>query len=74
MELLQAADYLRRKVREDDDVKLMVAAAVTASGSVDLFDWADKAPEQVTLLAESVMDLLDQTDEFERRLATGDLS
>jgi len=74
MELLQAADYLRRKVREDDDVKLMVAAAVTASGCADLFDWAEKSPEQVTLLAESVMDLLDQTDEFERRLATGDLS
>jgi hypothetical protein len=71
---LEATDYLRRKVREDADVKLMVTTAVSAGGHRDMFDWASSDPDQVVLVAEAVKDLEDQTDEFSRRLSIGDLS
>lgn len=71
---LDATDLLRRRMREDDDVKLMVSVAVTTSGNTDLFDWAEEHPDLAIMLAESVTDLDDQTSEFERRLSTGDLS
>jgi hypothetical protein len=71
---LEATDYLRRRVREDDDIKLMVTSAVTAGGHSDMFDWASANPEQVVMVAEAARDLEEQTAEFARRLATGDLS
>ena len=71
---LEAIDYLRRRAREDDDVKLMVAAAVTGGQWSDMFDWADNMPEQVVMVAMAAQDLEEQTDEFKRRLAAGDLS
>jgi len=71
---IEAIDYLRRRAREDDDVKLMVAAAVSAGKWSDMFDWADNMPEQVVMVAEAAKDLEEQTDEFKRRLASGDLS
>ena len=74
MNTLEATDYLRRAVRQDDDVKLMVAAAVTAGGHSDLFAWAAADPDGVVLVAEAAADMVDQTAEFERRLSTGDLS
>lgn len=74
MDALKSVDYLRRRQREDDDVKLMVSVAVSKGGHADLFDWAEAAPDEVVLLAEAVRDLEEQTAEFERRLATGDLS
>ena len=71
---LQAADYLRRRMRLDDDIKLMVTAAVSKGGHSDLFDWASKEPDQALLVASAAKDLEEQTDEFARRLAAGDLS
>lgn len=71
---LEATDLLRRRMREDEDVKLMVSTAVSTCGCPDLYDWADRFPDLAVMLAESVVDLDDQTSEFERRLSTGDLS
>lgn len=71
---LEAIDYLRQRTREDDDVKLMVAAAVSGGQWSDMFDWADNMPEQVVMVAMAAQDLEEQTDEFKRRLANGDLS
>jgi hypothetical protein len=74
MNTLEATDYLRRQVRLDPDVKLMVAAAVTAGGHADLFAWAKADPDGVLLVAEAARDMAEQSAEFERRLAAGDLS
>jgi hypothetical protein len=74
MDALQATDYLRRAVRTDDDVKLMVAAAVTAGGHADLFAWAAADPAGVILVAEGALEMAETTAEFDRRLSTGDLS
>jgi len=71
---LQAADYLRRRMRVDNDIKLMVTAAVTKGGHADLFDWASGEPDQARLVAAAARDLEEQTAEFARRLAVGDLS
>ena len=73
-DLLHATDLLRRMVREDEDVKIMVATACDRAGCEDLFEWADKRPEQVVMMAEQVADLTEQLEEFDRRLSTGDLS
>lgn len=74
MSPLEATDYLRREMRLDPDIKLMVSAALTAGGHKDLFDWAEASPDQVVMVAEAAKDLVAQTAEFERRLAAGDLS
>jgi len=73
-ELLHATDMLRRLVREDEDVKIMIAAACDRAGCEDLFAWADKRPEEVIMMAAQVVDLSEQLEEFKRRLSTGDLS
>jgi hypothetical protein len=74
MTALEATDYLRRMVRMDDEVKLMVAAAVSAGGYGDLFSWAAEDPDGVVLVAEAAREMIESTAEFDRRLSTGDLS
>jgi len=71
---LEAVNYLRERQREDDDVKLMIVGAVDRGGYTDLFDWADKNPDEAVMLATQAQDLEEQLAEFDRRLATGDLS
>lgn len=74
MNVLEATDYLRRRQREDDDVRIMVAAAVTKRGCADLYAWAELYPKEVVMVAEAAKDMDDETAEFERRLETGDLT
>lgn len=71
---LEAADYLRRRVRDDKDAKLMVVVAIERSGYDDLFDWADQRPDEVIMLAESLEDTDAQFRNMAGRLETGDLS
>lgn len=71
---LEAADYLRRRMHELPEVRTLVSAIVDREGYADMFDWADSAPEEIVLVAESFVDVVDQLDEFARRLSTGDLS
>ena len=71
---LEAADFLRRRMQEDADVKLMVMKIVEREGYSDMFDWADKNPDEIIALADSLTDISEQFGEFERRLSTGDLS
>jgi hypothetical protein len=71
---LEATDYLRRKMQEDADVKSMVTSICARGGFADLFEWAEAEPDEVILVAESVTDMLSQVEEFDRRLASGDLS
>jgi hypothetical protein len=73
-ELMHATDMLRRLVREDEDVKIMISAACDRVGCDDLFAWAAERPEEVIMMAAQVVDLSEQLGEFDRRLSTGDLS
>jgi hypothetical protein len=61
-------------MQEDADVKMMVMKIVDREGYSDMFDWADKNPDEIIALADSLIDIGDQFGEFKRRLDTGDLS
>lgn len=71
---LEATDLLRRKSRESNDIKMMVAVVVSRAGYPDLFEWAANDPDGVVALAVEVTSIEEQEAEFDRRLATGDLS
>jgi len=71
---LEATDLLRRKSSESEDVKMMVALVSSKSGYPDLYEWASNDPDGVVMLAEQVISIEEQEAEFDRRLASGDLS
>ena len=74
MTALEAANFLRLAMRDDADLKIMVMKIVERGGYEDMFDWADRQPDEIKAVAESLLDVSGQFDEFARRLESGDLS
>ena len=71
---LEAANYLREVLKKDPDLAVAVAAIVERHDCADMYDWADKHPEQLKLMVTDLKAADEQFGEYDRRLADGDLS
>ena len=74
MSALEAANYLREAIIKDSDLAATVAAIIDRSDCDDMYDWADRNPDEIKLLVGSLKDTDEQFDEFTERLASGDLT
>jgi hypothetical protein len=71
---LESANYLRQAVLDDREFAQVVTAIIERSDCDDMYDWADKNPEEIKMLVTSLRDVDDQLDIYAARLADGDLS
>ena len=74
MSALESANYLRQAILDDRELAGSVAAIVDRSDCADMYDWADKHPDEIRMLVASLADTDEQFDIYAARLAEGDLS
>lgn len=71
---LEAANYLREAILNDRELAAVVTAIIDRSDCDDMYDWADRHPDEIRLLVGSLQNTDRQFDEFADRLSRGDLS
>ena len=74
MEAVEAAQYLREAIKKNPDLAKAMTAVVDVFECDDIYDWADQNPKLVKMMVTDLKAADEQFDEYDRRLAEGDLS
>lgn len=71
---VEAAAAIRDQMKEDPDLRRVVAGMVGRSGCSDIYQWCEKHPKEAVALAEQFADIDGQIANMNYLLSQGDLS
>lgn len=74
MSTLECAAYLREAIKVNPELAKAMTQVIETFKCDDMYDWADKHPEQIKLIVSDLKMADEQFDIYDQRLADGDLS